>query len=168
MAEAAGQSTIARLVNVVEEFRQHYERLSDVRYGAAIARLQNLELYTEYGNQLAAAERTKDRIEAVTGAWQRIQEWAGLAALPLIPIAVVLGLIAATSATVLTMRVFMRRADIALAIQQDPTLTYQEASSQVERSQQSTFGKAIDLARVGLVLVGAFLFYRIVRAGSPE
>ncbi len=162
MAETAGQSTIARLVNVTEEFRRYYDRLTDTRYGAAIARLRNLELYTEYGNQVAAAERMKERIEHVTGAWDQIKQWAGLAAIPLIPIAVALGLIVAISATVMSMRFFMRRADIALAIEQDPSLTYEQAADQVERSQQGTFGKAVDVARIALLLTGAFLFYRIV------
>lgn len=162
MAAAADQGVIARLVGATDEFRQYYDRLTDVRYGAAIARLQNLELYTEYGNQLAAAERMKDRIEAVTGAWDRVKQWAGLDAIPLIPVAIVLGLIAAISAAVLSIRVFMRRADIALAIQQDPTLTYQQAADQVQRSQQGVFGKAVDVMQLGLLLVAGFFFYRIV------
>ena len=62
----------------------------------------------------------------------------------------------------LSIRVFMRRADIALAIRQDPSLTYQQAADQVQRSQQGTFGKAVDVARLGLMVVAAFLFYRIV------
>lgn len=161
MAEAAGTSTIGRLTNAVEEFRQYYDRLSDVRYGAAIARLKDLQLYTEYGNQLARAERMKDRIEAVTGAWENIKQWAGLAAIPLIPLAVAAGLIVAIGGSVATIRAFMRRADIRLAIQQDPDLSYGDAAKQVDRRQQGTFGKALDVAQLGLFAVIAFVAYQL-------
>ena len=118
---AADTGTIARLTNAIDEFKQHYDRLTDISYGASIARLKDLQLYTDYSNQLAAAERMKSRIEAVTGAWEGIKQWAGLAALPLIPIAIALGLIAAITGAVVTLRSFLRRADIALAIKQDPS-----------------------------------------------
>lgn len=160
-AEAAGTGTIARLTNAVEDFRTHYDKLTDYRYGAAIARLKDLKLYTEYGEQLAAAERMKDRIEAVTGAWDKIREWAGLAALPFVPIAIALGLIAAITGVVASIRSFMRRADIKLAIKQDPTLTYEQAADQVERAQQGVFGKALDVAQLGLFAVLAFVAYQL-------
>jgi len=160
-AEAASTGTIARLTNAVEDFRQNYERLTDYRYGAAIARLHDLQLYTEYGNQLAAAERMKDRIEAVTGAWENIKQWAGLAAIPLIPIAIALGLIAAITAAVTTIQGFMRRADIKLALERDPELTYEDAADQVDRESQGTIGKALDVAQLGFFAVLAFVAYQL-------
>lgn len=160
-AEAAGSSTIARLTNVVEDFRAYYDKLTDYRYGGAIARLKDLQLYTEYGEQLAVAEKMKGRIEAVTGAWGKIREWAGLAALPFIPIAIALGLIAAITGVVASIRSFMKRADIQLALQRDPNLTYDQARDQVERVTQTTFGKALDVAQLGLFAVLAFVAYQL-------
>lgn len=162
MAEAiADTGTVGRLAQKVDEFKQYYEKLADVRYGAAIARLGDNKLMQEYGNELAAAERMKDRIEAVTGAWENIKQWAGLAAVPLIPVAVALGLIAAISGAVVGIRSFMRRADIALAIKQDPNLTYAEAAKQVDRAHQGTFGRALDVAQLGFFAVLAFLAYQL-------
>lgn len=159
--EAAGTSTIDRLANVVENFRAHYDKLTDVSYGAAIARTKDLALYTEYGNQLAAAEKMKDRIEAVTGAWEKIKEWAGLAAIPFIPVAIALGLIAAVGGAIVSIQAFMKRADIRLALDRDPALTYEEARDQVERSTQGTIGKALDVAQLGLFAVLAFVAYQL-------
>lgn len=161
MAEAAGLSTIGRLANVVDEFRLYYDKLTDYRYGAAIAHLKDNQLMHDYGAEVIAAERMKDRIEAVTGAWERIKEWAGLAAIPLIPIAIAIGLIAAVTGAVVSIRAFMRRADIALAIKQDPSLSYEQAAGQVERAQQGTFGKALDVAQLGFFAVLAFLAYQL-------
>jgi len=162
MAEAAAdQGMLARLTNVVDEFRQYYDKLSDVRYGAAIARLHDLQLYTEYGNELAAAERLKGRIEAVTGAWANIKQWAGLGAIPLIPLAIVGGLTVAVVSGIAAIRAFMRRADIKLAITQDPDLTYEEAADQVDRVHQGTFGKALDVAQIGIFAFIAFLAYQV-------
>jgi len=161
MAEAADTGMVARLANVVDDFRQHYERLADVRYGAAIARLHDNQLMHDYGKELIAAETLKGRIEAVTGAWQNVKEWAGLAAIPLIPLAVVGGLIVAVIGGVSAIRAFMKRADIRLAIAQDPTLTYEQAADQVERTQQGAFGKALDVAQLGIFAVIAFLAYQL-------
>lgn len=160
MAEA-GTSTISRLTNVVEEFRTYYDKLTDYRYGAAIAHLKDNQLMHDYGKEVIEAEAMKDRIEAVTGAWERIKQWAGLGALPLIPVAIALGLIAAVTGAIYSIRSFMRRADIRLAIEQDPDLTYQEASQQVDRAQQTTFGKALDVAQLGLFAVIAVIAYQL-------
>lgn len=161
MPEAASTGMIARFANATDEFRQHYDRLADVRYGAAIARLGDNQLMHDYGKELIAAERLQGRIEAVTGAWQNIKEWSGLAAIPLIPLAIVAGLTTAIFAGITTIRAFMKRADIRLAIQQDPTLTYQQAADQVEREQQGTFGKALDVAQLGIYALIAFLAYQL-------
>lgn len=160
MAEA-GTSTISRLTNVVEEFRSYYDKLTDYRYGAAIAHLKDNQLMHDYGKEVIEAEAMKDRIEAVTGAWERIMQWAGLGALPLIPVAIALGLIAAVTGAIYSIRSFMRRADIRLAIEQDPDLSYQEAAQQVDRSQQTTFGKALDVAQLGLFAVIALIAYQL-------
>ena len=160
MAEA-GTSTIERLTNVVEEFRTYYDKLTDYRYGAAIARLKDNQLMHDYGKEVIEAEAMKDRIEAVTGAWQRIKQWAGLGALPLVPIAIALGLIAAVTGAIYSIRSFMRRADIRLAIKQDPDLSYQDAARQVDQAQQSTFGKALDVAQLGLFAVIAFIAFNL-------
>ncbi len=99
MAQAT-YSTIERLQNVVEEFRSYYDKLHDVRYGASIARLNDNQLTHDLGKELRESEAMRDRIEAVTGAWERIRQWAGLAALPLIPVAIALGLIAAVTGAI--------------------------------------------------------------------
>lgn len=161
MAETAGSSTIARLTNVVEEFRQYYDKLHNVSYGAAIARLHDNQLMHDLGKELIASEEMKDRIEAVTGAWERIKQWSGLAALPLIPIAIAAALIAAITGAIYSIRSFMRRADIRLALERDPDLTYDDASRQVDRAQQTTFGKALDVAQLGLFAVIAFIAYQL-------
>ena len=132
-----------------------------MRYGAAIARLHDNQLMHDYGRELIAAERMKGRIEAVTGTWENIKQWAGLSAIPLIPIAIAAGLLTAVVGAITTIRTFMRRADIALAIKQDPNLSYEDAAKQVERSQQGTFGKALDVAQLGLFAVLAFLAYQL-------
>ena len=160
-AEAAGSGTISRLTNAVEEFRQYYDKLTDVHYGAAIAHLHDNQLMHDYGKEVIAAEAMKDRIEAVTGAWDRLRQWAGLGALPLIPIAIALALLAALAGAIAAIRTFMRRADIALALKQDPTLSYEQAADQVERAQQGTFGKALDVAQLGFYAVLAFVAYQL-------
>ena len=160
-ATAADTGTMARLTNAIDEFKQSYDKLTDISYGASIARLKDLQLYTDYSNQLAAAEKMKGRIEAVTGAWQGVKQWAGMAALPLIPIAIALGLLAAITATVVTLRSFLRRADIALAIRQDPTLTYAKAAGQVDARSQGTIGKALDVAQLGFFALIAFVAYQL-------
>jgi len=162
MAETADTGLIARVAGAVDEFRAYYERLADVRYGAAIARLHDNQLMHDYGKELIAAEAMKDRIEYVTGAFDNIKQWAGLAAIPLVPIAIAAGLLAAVSAGTLAVRTFMRRADIALAIKQDPTLSYEDAAGQVDRTQQSTFGKALDVAQLGIFAVIAFVAYQLL------
>jgi hypothetical protein len=160
-AEAASGGTIARLRDVVENFRQDYDKLTDVRYGAAIARLQDNQLMHDYGAEVIRADAMKDRIEAVTGAWERLKEWSGLGAFPLIPIAIALALIAAVAGAITSIRTFMRRADIRLAIQQEPTLTYDQAADQVDRRAQGTIGKALDIAQLGFYAVLAFLAYQL-------
>lgn len=162
-AEAAGTGTITRLTNAIEEFRTYYDRITNVRYGASIARLGDNQLLHDLGAEINRAEEMKRKIEAVTGAWQNVREWAGLAALPLIPVAIALGLIAAITGAVLSIRTFMRRADIALAIKQDPSLTYEQASNQVEKATQGTFGKALDVAQLGLFAVLAFVAYQLFK-----
>jgi hypothetical protein len=167
MTEQADQGTVERLANVVDEFREYYDRLTSVKFGAAVAHSKNVQLYRDYGEELARAETLKRRIEYVTGAWASIKEWAGLAALPLIPIAIAVGLIATVTAGVVSIRAFLRRADITLAIQQDPTLTYEQAADQVDTAHQGAFGDALDLARMGMYLVGAFLIYRVITELKP-
>lgn len=161
MAEAAGQAEVGRLAQAVEEFRVYYDKLTNVRYGAAIARLHDNQLMHDYGEQLIDAERLKGRIEAVTGAWENIKDWAGLGAIPLIPVAIAIGLIAAIGGTVTSIRALMRRADIKLAIAQDPSLSYGEAAKQVDVAHQGTFGKALDVAQLGLFAVIAFIAYQL-------
>lgn len=158
---AADTGLIAKLANSADEFRELYDKLTDYRYGAAIARTKDVKLYLEYGEQLAKAESLKRKIETVTGAWQNIKQWAGLAALPLVPIAVAVGLTAAITGGIIAIRSFMRRADIQLAIRQDPTLTYDQAAKQVDTATQSEFGKALDIAKLALYLGGAFFVYRL-------
>lgn len=160
-AEAADTGTVSRLTNAVEDFRQYFERLHDIKWGAQISRSGDNQLIHDYGKALYDSERMKDRIEAVTGAWEGIKQWAGLAAIPLIPIAIALGLIAAISTAVLSIRSFMRRADIVLAIKQDPALTYEQAANQVDARQQSTIGKALDVAQLGFFAVLAFVAYKL-------
>lgn len=162
MAEAADRGLIARLTNAVDEFRQYYDRLADVRYGAAIARLHDNQLMHDYGKELIAAEKIKDRIEAVTGAWHNIRQWAGLGAIPLIPIVVISGLLSVIGGASYTIVRFMRRADIALAMREDPELSYEQAAGQVQRAHQGIFGRTLDVAQLGLWILGAFLVYRIV------
>ena len=84
-----------------------------------------------------------------------------MAALPLIPIAIALGLIAAITAAVVTLRSFLRRADIALAIKQDPALTYKQAAGQVDARAQGTIGKALDVAQLGFFALIAFVAYQL-------
>lgn len=160
-ADNADQGTISRLANAITEFRASYEKLADVRYGAAIARTHDNQLMHDYGAALAKAERMKDRIEAVTGAWDNIKQWTGLAAFPLIPIAIAAGLLLAVIGAIATINNFIRHADIRLAIQQDPELTYDEAAEQVDRESQSDFGKALDVAQLGFWAIGAFILYKI-------
>lgn len=160
---AASTNTISRLTNVVEEFRQYYDKLHNVSYGASIARLGDNQLMHDLGKELIASQVMKDRIEAVTGAWERIKQWSGLAAIPLIPVAIALGLIAAVTGAVYSIRSFMRRADIRLALERDPDLTYDDASRQVDRAQETTFGKALDVAQLGLFAVIAFIAFQLFR-----
>lgn len=161
--EGADPGTIGRLVNAVADFRERYEKLADVRYGAAIARTHDNQLMHDYGKALNDATRLKDRIEAVTGAWQNIKQWAGLAAIPFIPIVIAAGLLAAVTAGIVTINTFMRRADIRLAIQQDPGLTYDEAAEQVDSESEGVFGKALDVAQLGFWALIAFGVYKFLR-----
>lgn len=164
MSEAADQGLIERLAGIVDEFREYYDKLTSVKWGARLARSKDVQLYREYGEQIAKAEALKRKIERVTGAWQGIKEWAGLGALPLIPVVVAIALTAAVTAGVVSIRSFIRSADIRMAVLQDPQLTYEEAADQVDKAQQSEFGKAIDLAQTGMYLVGAFIAYRLIMA----
>ena len=158
---AADTGTVARLTSAVEDFRQDYERLHDIKWGAQISRSGDNQLIHDYGKAMWDSEKMKNRIEAVTGAWEGIKQWAGLAALPLIPIAIALGLIAAISTAVLSIRSFMRRADIVLAIKQDPSLTYKQAAGQVDARAQGTISKALDVAQLGFFAVLAFVAYKL-------
>ncbi len=162
MAEAAGTSTVQRLLNSVEEFKQYHARLTDYRYGAAIARTHNNQLMHDYGAEVVKADETKRRIEAVTGAWDRVKEWSGLGAIPLVPVAIAVGLIAAVTAAVISIKDFMRRADIALAMERDPALTYEAAATQVDKTTQGPVGKALDIAQLGLFTALAFMAYRLL------
>lgn len=157
----ADTGLVAKLANAVDEFRQQYEKLSDYRYGAAIARTGDAQLMHDYGKAVNDAESLKRKIEYVTGAWQNIKEWAGLAALPLIPIAVAFALTTSVTGGIIAIRSFMKRADIALAIRQDPSLSYEQAAKQVDATTQSDFGKTLDVVKLALGLAGAFLVYRI-------
>lgn len=159
--DLAPEQTVGRLAQAVDQFRRYYDKLTSVKYGAAIARTKNVELYRAFGNELAKAEKTKGRIEAVTGAWENIKEWSGLGALPLIPIAVALGLIAVIAAATSSIQGFMRAADIRIAMQRDPDLTYERARNQVDKEQQSSFGKALDVAQLGFYALLAFIGYKL-------
>lgn len=163
----ADQGTIARLVSSVTDFRERYDKLADVRYGAAIGRLagtpEGNALNIEYGRALRDAGVMKDRIEAVTGAWQNVKSWSGLAAIPLVPIAIAFGLLAALTGAIATIDKFTRRADIALALERDAGLTYEEAAAQVDATRQSDFSKAIDVAQLGLYALLAFVAYKLFK-----
>ena len=138
-----------------------------MRYGAAIGRLagtpEGNALNVEYGRALRDAETMKDRIEAVTGAWQNVKSWSGLAAIPLVPIAIAFGLLAAITGAIATIDKFTRRADIALALERDAGLTYEEAAAQVDATTQSDFSKAIDVAQLGLYALLAFVAYKLFK-----
>lgn len=162
MTDQADSGTIARLTQAVENFQTRYDKLMDPSYGAAIFRTGDYQLRIDLGKEMAAAENMKRRIEKVTGAWTNIRGWSGLGAIPLVPIAIALALIAAIAATAKSIDSFTTRADIKLALANDPELTYEQAANQVERAHQSDFGKAIDLAQLGLYVAGAFLFYKIL------
>lgn len=161
LGQAAPEETVGRLAQAVEDFRRYYDKLTSVKYGGAIARTKDVELYRAFGNELAKAEKMKGRIEAVTGAWENIKQWAGLGALPLIPIVIALGLITAIAAATSSIRAFMRVADIRMAMQRDPQITYEQARDQVDKEQQSDFGKALDIAQLGFYALLAFIGYKL-------
>lgn len=161
MTETADTGLIAKLANAADEFRQYYEKLTDYRWGARIARSGDVQLMHDYGKAVNDAESIKRKIESVTGAWQNIKEWAGLAALPLIPIVVAFALTATITGGVIAIKSFMRRADIVLAIRQDPKLTYAQAADQVDAATKSDFGEAVDVFRIAIYLGGAFLAYKM-------
>ena len=166
LADTAGQgdvATMSRLERALRDFHDYYERLNDVKWGAAVARSGDMELYRAYGEALQDAERMKSRIEAALGAWDKVKGMVGLNGLPLIPLAIAAGLIAAIAALVSAGNSFIRKADIRLAMNADPDLTYEQAAAQVDRDSRSDFGRVVDLAHLALTGGLLYLAYRFFR-----
>ena len=155
---------MSKLERTIRDFDDYYKRLTSVRYGAKIGRLagtpEGNTLNREYGEQLARAESTKRRIESVLGAWDSVKGAVGLAALPLIPIAVAIGLTAAIAGAVQTGRAWMRRTDIRLAMQATPELSYEEAAAIVDAQSKGSLEKAIDAAQIG---ISAFVIWMVFK-----
>ncbi len=151
---------MSRLEQALKDFNDYYERITDVGFGARIGRSGDNQLMLAYGQERQRAEDMKQRIESVLGAWDTVKGWVGLGALPLIPIAVAIGLTAAIIAAVRAGRSFMRSADIKVAMLADPELTFEQAAAAVDAANRGSFEKAIDLAQWG---VGAFVVWMIFR-----
>lgn len=158
---ADGNATMSRLERSIRDFDDYYQQLTDVRFGARIARAHDLELLRAYGDEVMRAETMKRRLESALGAWETVKGWVGLGALPLIPLAIAAGFIAAIGGLVSTGRAFIRHTEIRLALNEDPDLTYEQAVAQVERTTQGAFGRAIDTAQWGLA---AFVLWAVYRA----
>ena len=155
---------MSKLERALKDFNDYYERLTDVRFGAKIGRAtgtpEGNALNVAYGAELAKAETTKRRIENVLGVWESVKDMVGLGALPLIPIAVAVGLTAAIAGAVNTGRRFLRHADIELAMRADPELTYEQAAQSVDSASKGSLEKVVDLAQWG---VGAFVVFMIFK-----
>ena len=154
----------SRLETALRDFDDYYKQITDIRFGARIGRLAGTPagnaLNLEYGRQLKKAEDTKRRIESVLGAWESVRSMVGLGAFPLIPIAVVLGLTAAIVGAVNVGNNFLRHANIRIAMQADPDLTYEQAAAAVDSTSRGSLDKAIDPVQWG---VGAFVFFMIFK-----
>lgn len=154
---------MSKLETALKNFNDYYEQITDIHFGARIGRSHDNQLMLEYGRELQKAEDMKRRIESVLGAWDSVKSWVGLGALPLIPIAVALGLTAAIAAAVQTGRSFLRTANIRLAMQADPELTFEQAASAVDSASRGYLEKTLDLAQLGVTAFVLWMVFKYVR-----
>ena len=163
-AQTSQPEEMSQLEKALRDFHDYYERLNDPHFSAAIDRLAGTpkgnDTVREYLNQVHRAEVMKQRIERALGVWDSVKDAIGLGALPLIPIAVALGLTAAIVSLVSAGRAFLRNAEIQLAMNADRQLTYEEAAAQVDRASASPLAKAADALQWG---VGAFVVYMVFK-----
>lgn len=163
MAEYVQKPELSKLGQAIANFKARYEKLASPSYGAAIARTGDNELMQEYGNTLARAKQIKSAIESIEGAWTRAKEWAGLSALPLIPIAIATSITATVLAGISLIDDFMVRADAKLMMQTNPALTYDKALELATEQNKSTFERALDVTQLALVIGGGILLYLFMR-----
>ena len=162
-----GGAEMSRLERALKDFNDYYEQITDIRFGARIGRLAGTAagnaLNLEYGRQLQKAEDTKRRIESVLGAWESVKSMVGLGALPLIPIAVALGLTLAIAGVVSVGRRFLRHANIELAMTADPDLTFEQAAAAVDSASRGYLQKTLDLAQFGVTAFVVWMVLKYVR-----
>jgi hypothetical protein len=164
MAESTvSAKDLSVLGRAVADFQQRYALLSSVSYGAKIARMNDNALSQEYGNTLARMDQIKRAIDSIEGAWTRAKEWAGLGALPLIPIAVAAGVTATVIAGVSAMDSFFQRAGVAEIRKDNPGITFEQALVRYEKATASTFEKTLDTAQLAMILAGAVGLYLLLR-----
>lgn len=162
---AAVESDIGRLARAVRDFKERYEQLTNVSYGARIARTGNNELMQEYGNTIARMDRIKAQIEGVQNLWDRAREFVGLGVVPfLIPVAVAVALTATVIAGIRAMDEFFRRSGIATIQAQNPTMSYADAAELYNSSRpESVVGQTFSLAKLALWGGIAFLGYKAMQ-----
>lgn len=160
MAEASTQE-LSKLETAVKDFKDRLAVLDSIPYGAAIARTGDNALMLEFGETLARAKLIDRGIDAFSNRYQGAKEYLGLGVLPLIPILAVAALTATVLGGVTLVDRFMRKAGVQQIQADNPGMNYETAATRYENIHQSTFGKAIDVAQLAMVLglaIAAYFF----------
>jgi len=118
-------------------------------------------LYRDWSKMIADAYATKQRVEKYEGLWEQAKSMVGLGALPLIPIAVVAGLIASIAYTLHAINNFMDRQEIRALMLDNPGLSYESAAAQV--NPPGATDKALNLGRAALWVGGGFIALRLLQ-----
>ena len=158
MADASPQE-LSKLQQAVKDFKDRYAIFSSTSYGAQIARSGDNELMQEYGNVLAKARAINTAVDTFANKWAGMKEYIGLAAVPIVPIAIVAGISATVLGGVVLIDRFMKKAGVKQIQKDNPGITYEAAVQRYNTLHTSTFEKALDTAQLAMLLGGAFLLF---------
>lgn len=157
--EAASFFDLSKLKNAWADFIALYETISSSRYGAQIAKTNDYNLMVEYGRTLDSMAATKRRVETALQLYTDAKQFIGFGALPLIPLAVIGGIIAVLLSAISLGDKFMKKAGIERIQQENPGMTSTQAATVYDRTHQSVFGRALDTAQIALLVGGAALLW---------
>lgn len=116
----ANGKQLSDLAKAVQIFRVRYQRFLDLRDVPA-------SMQAEYNSILSKARAVENSIDAVLGGYNKVTEWIGLGAIPLLPAAIALGALTTILAVSKAINEFIVRVDAARIQRDNPGMTASDA-----------------------------------------
>lgn len=158
----AKEDDLSKLGAAIVEFKKRYELLTSPKFRDRIYATQDAALIDDYDSALWKADLIKSSIDKATGAWNKAKEWAGLGALPLIPILVVSGVTATVLGGIAMLDSFFQHSGAKMLQAENPGMTYQDALRLYDKQTESAYEKTLSTVQLALLVGGAFIFWRML------